>query len=179
MPKSIQSLREEHEVILRALDILNIIGNSKGIGREVIDDIKKIVEFIKNFVDNCHHEKEEKVLFNFLERKGFVEGPIQVMLYEHNELRQMINQIESKYNEPEGLKESLDSLILLLTSHIDKENSVLFPMAENMITDEEDKELYERFEGIEKEFGINRHKEYVNLVNNLYTKYSNLHSIGM
>ncbi|BFI75838.1 hypothetical protein [Sulfurisphaera ohwakuensis] len=54
MSKFIESLREDHEVILKALNVLNNV--------EAIDAIKKIVDFIKNFVDNCHHMKEKSAI---------------------------------------------------------------------------------------------------------------------
>ncbi|WP_338598570.1 hemerythrin domain-containing protein [Sulfolobus tengchongensis] len=168
MLKSIKMLKEEHEVILKALNILNTIE----VKDDTIDDIKSIIRFIKNFVDDCHHVKEEKALFYFLEQKGLAGGPIHVMVYEHNKLRDLIAQIETRYKEYDELRKSLDSLISLLAEHIDKENTVLFPMTENLITIEEDNLIYEEFERIEENFGLERHKEYVNLVNSLYTKYN-------
>ncbi len=169
MLNSIRALTDEHFAILKALEILNVID----INTDNIQDIKIIIDFMKNFVDNCHHVKEEKVLFDFLERKGMVGGPIYVMAYEHNKLRDIINRIEVKYNEPEGLREDLNNLIVLLASHIDKENNVLFPTAENLLSDDEDKIIYDKFERIEEGFGKERHKKYIELINMLYNRYAN------
>ncbi|BFI75837.1 hemerythrin domain-containing protein [Sulfurisphaera ohwakuensis] len=67
------------------------------------------------------------------------------MVYEHNELRDLITKIENEYSEPKELKKDLSYLAYLLSGHIGKENTVLFPLAENMITEEAEKELYEGF----------------------------------
>ncbi|WP_029552487.1 hemerythrin domain-containing protein [Saccharolobus solfataricus] len=169
MLNSIKTLMEEHTVILKALEILNVID----INENNMQDIKIIIDFIKNFVDNCHHVKEEKVLFDFLEHKGMVGGPIYVMVYEHNKLRDIINRIEARYNEFEELREDLNSLIVLLASHIDKENNVLFPTAESLLSDDENKVIYEKFERIEEEFGKERHERYIELIDTLYGRYIN------
>ncbi|ACP45202.1 Hemerythrin HHE cation binding domain protein [Sulfolobus islandicus Y.G.57.14] len=142
-----------------------------------MQDIKIIIDFMKNFVDNCHHVKEEKLLFDFLEHKGMVGGPIYVMAYEHNKLRDIINRIEVKYNEPKGLREDLNNLIVMLSSHIDKENNVLFPTAENLLSDDEDKIIYYKFERIEEGFGKERHRKYIELINTLYNRYTNKNQI--
>ncbi|QGA69132.1 hemerythrin domain-containing protein [Sulfolobus sp. E11-6] len=169
MLNSIKALMDEHNVILKALDVLNVIDAKM----DNIQDIKTIINFIKNFVDDCHHVKEEKVLFNFLEQKGMVGGPTYVMVYEHNKLRDLISKIEAEYSEPQNLREDLNNLIMLLASHIDKENNVLFPTAENLISDDEDKVIYNKFEKIEENFGKEKHEKYIELINELYGKYVN------
>jgi hemerythrin-like domain-containing protein len=172
MAKSLSSLRSEHEVILKALNVLNILESNK---LEVREDLLKILEFIENFVDNCHHVKEEKALFPILEEKGFPSytGPIFVMLNEHNQLRELIPKIREnlKNEEFNELEFNLASLSSILTSHIDKENSVLFPMAESLISENEDEELLEKFEEIENNFGIDRHKKYIKDIESIYRKY--------
>ncbi|MCH4814697.1 MAG: hemerythrin domain-containing protein [Saccharolobus sp.] len=169
MSSSIKTLMDEHAVILKALEILN----NMDVNKDNMQDVKIIIDFIKNFVDNCHHVKEEKVLFDFLEHKGMVGGPIYVMVYEHNKLRDIISRIEAKYEEIEELRENLNKLIVLLASHIDKENNVLFPTAENLLSDDENKAIYEKFERVEEEFGKERHEKYIELINTLYDRYIN------
>jgi len=95
------------------------------------------------------------------------------MLYEHNELRELVQKIKDSINTKRfnEVKELLDSLALVLLSHIDKEDNVSFPMSEGLISDEEDKELLEKFENIEKDFGLERHKGYVEMIDSLYRKY--------
>jgi len=170
MKRSISSLKDDHEVIKKALSLINEVT-----AKNDIQTLEKIVDFIENFVDKCHHAKEEKVLFPFLEERGIPKegGPIFVMLYEHNELRELVQKIKDSINNKRfnEVKELLDSLALVLLSHIDKEDNVLFPMSEGLISDEEDKELLEKFEGIEKDFGLERHKGYVEMIDSLYRKY--------
>ncbi|HEX7594658.1 MAG TPA: hypothetical protein VF429_10865, partial [Anaerolineae bacterium] len=53
------------------------------------------------------------------------------------------------------------SYVKLLREHIDKENSVLFPMADSALNDREQSELYDAFERIEaEEMGAGVHERY-------------------
>ncbi len=55
--------------------------------------IEMLRDFIRNFVDTCHHTKEEKHLCPMLESRGMSHdsGPIAVMLLEHTEGRRMLS----------------------------------------------------------------------------------------
>ncbi len=84
----IDELKKEHQAVLTALRILEEMA-SKGEGRvatESVQDIEQLIGFFKVFVDQCHHGKEEKLLFPALEKIGVSRegGPIGVMLSEHD-----------------------------------------------------------------------------------------------
>lgn len=64
-------------------------------------------------------------------------------------------------------------ITLLLSSHIDKENNVLFPTAENLLSDDEDKIIHDKWEDRRKGFGKEIHKKYIELINTLYNRYAN------
>jgi hemerythrin-like domain-containing protein len=56
----------------------------------------------------------------------------------------------------------------LLSSHIPKEDNVLYPMADRTLPSSEQTELLEKFEKIEKEkIGEGRHEHYLHLVSGL------------
>lgn len=88
MGKATQDLRNEHEAILFVLKIMdrmietNAAVNNAGYCRE-------LVYFLRIFADQCHHGKEENILFKALENSGVPNegGPIGVMLAEHAEGR--------------------------------------------------------------------------------------------
>jgi hemerythrin-like domain-containing protein len=56
---------------------------------ESLGDWKKALDFIRHFADECHHFKEEQVLFPAMEEHGIPKegGPIGMMLIEHEEGR--------------------------------------------------------------------------------------------
>ena len=64
-------LKEEHRVIERVLDALETAANRLTTGSPVRPGVfLQAADFIKGFVDGCHHKKEEGVLFPALEAAG-------------------------------------------------------------------------------------------------------------
>ncbi|HXG14305.1 MAG TPA: hemerythrin domain-containing protein [Candidatus Nitrosotenuis sp.] len=96
------------------------------------------LDFAKNFVDICHHGKEEDSLFPELEKRGMPThiGPIATMLMEHKQTREIAERmtLSSKEYLQSGSAEKLISDITQyiehMAKHIWKENNRLFVMAE-------------------------------------------------
>src|SRR3989344_765733 len=82
-----EQLKKEHKAIILMLEIMRVVSKRIEAGEKINDnDLKDIVEFIIVFADRCHHGKEEDLLFPAMEEAGIPkdEGPIGVMLQEHN-----------------------------------------------------------------------------------------------
>lgn len=155
-------LRKEHDAILRMLDATDKVAeqleNKKRVAAETLNGL---LEFFRTFADRCHHGKEEDLLFPLLEKKGVARegGPIGVMLTEHDQgrafVRQMVEAVEPyQGGDAEAGKrwsEAARGYVNLLHQHIDKENNVLFMMAESVLTDDEQTELAAAFEKAELE----------------------------
>lgn len=155
-------LRKEHEAILKMLDATEATAHKieKG-GNVAADTLEGLLEFLRLFADRCHHGKEEDLLFPKLGEKGFQPntGPVAVMLYEHEQgralIRRMVDAVEAFRAGNSGA--ALDwavaahSYVALLRAHIDKENNVLFVMAERVLSDREQEDLAEAFERVELE----------------------------
>jgi hypothetical protein len=107
------------------------------------------------FVDKCHHGKEENYLFKLLEQKGVpVSGcPLAVLLHEHEKGRSLLADFkltsETYIRTPsagrEALLGTLRRLIQLYPAHIWKEDYLLFPMTDKILSDSEQKELSTQF----------------------------------
>ncbi len=177
--KPTETLKHEHEVILLVL---------AGVEREAqkirktrkadVEKLNRIVDFFRNFTDRCHHGKEEKHLFVKLAERGMDKesGPIAVMLAEHEMGREKIRAIadalpKAKNGNAKAVRilcENLEAYVALLRAHIDKENNVLFPMAEQILGDEDQKQLSEAFEKLEsEEMGKGVHEKYHALAHEL------------
>lgn len=181
--KATEILKEEHKVIKRMLKILGKLCEIIEKGEKVEnEDMRKILEFIKVFADTCHHGKEEGLLFPAMESVGIPRegGPIGVMLYEHNVGRNfvkgMANGIEEleKGNEKakKEIVENARGYIELLSAHIEKEDNILYPMADMHLSEEEQNELVEKFEKLEEEvIGKGTHEAFHKLVENLEAIY--------
>jgi hemerythrin-like domain-containing protein len=138
---------EEHRLILRMIDLLekNTALMEQGIFRNwqfYLD----AVDFIRNFADRYHHAKEEDVLFVELVRNGMPEkqSPIEAMLIEHDQGRTFVRALEEAAGkalagEPGQISviaENAKSYAELLREHIDKEDNILYPLAERILPEE-------------------------------------------
>lgn len=88
-----QTLREEHRLILRALELVKMGADRLDEGRPLPDGWwEQLVEWLRTFADRSHHGKEEQHLFPALIQAGVPAdgGPIGVMLDEHAEGRVLI-----------------------------------------------------------------------------------------
>jgi hemerythrin-like domain-containing protein len=155
MGKATQDLKKEHESILHVLKILD-----KMMAAEAKEDMVKLrfynelVYFLQIFADKCHHGKEENFLFEELVQKGVGKegGPIGVMLQEHKQGREYIAQMDKSLQEKDLTKCQLLAAKYrdLLRSHIEKENNVLFVMADDLLSETAQDEMFEKFENHEE-----------------------------
>jgi hemerythrin-like domain-containing protein len=155
-------LRKEHEAIVKMLEVTEEVARRLDAGEYVAaETLADLLEFFRLFADKCHHGKEEDLLFPQLEKKGMPRagGPLAVMLAEHEQgralIRQMAQAADAYMRQPEkagpAWAEAARAYASLLRAHIDKENNILFVMAERMLTPEEQTELAEGFEKREVE----------------------------
>ncbi len=155
-------LRKEHDSILKMLDALDHTSQQMLAGNPVQrSTLQGLLEFFQLFADRCHHGKEEGLLFPLLERRGIPRdgGPIGVMLHEHNHGRELIREMEAAAAEFEQQPEvagrrwaqSAGAYSQLLRDHILKENDILFLMAEQILTPDEQTSLAADFDKAEIE----------------------------
>jgi len=143
----LDELVEEHEKILYSLRKLTALADLADAGKAPDDAFVDVVlQFIRRFADACHHAKEEEVLFPAMADKGFPsdDGPIAVMLEEHDIGRELVRKIQlarSNWDkDPQALRDfsvHCRQFIDLLSNHISKENNILFPMARQHLSDHE------------------------------------------
>ena len=137
----IKTLREEHTQILSQLDALEVAVSGSAVNKE---EVEKFLHFTENFAEP-HHKKEEDVLFPALEAKGIPRdgGPTGVMLSEHQEKRNYVKglRLALQNGDDKEMKRNGLSIVNLMRSHIDKENNILYPMAEQLLSAEDLAEL--------------------------------------
>jgi hemerythrin-like domain-containing protein len=104
-------------------------------------------DFIRDYADAWHHAKEEEHLFPALEAVGMPRdgGPIAVMLHEHVLGRSYVRKIAEHLAAATQGDDAARTMVLrytlayadLITRHIQKENGILFDMADQMLPPEE------------------------------------------
>jgi len=141
----LHTMVSEHERILdflAELDKVNQAIQKMEIYRSEKEEFEKLMHIATHLVGTePHHQREEKVLFPELEKRG-VFGPPQVMRMEHEDLRRYKKELKEVAETVEKMgfntfKERLDtiakSIILTLRDHIFKENNILYPTALGVI----------------------------------------------
>jgi len=162
MTTATEVLRREHDAILLMLDAAEALAGRLKAGEPVEPRLLEgTLEFFRLFADQCHHGKEEDLLFPKLVEKGMQRemGPIGVMLHEHEQGRALVRQMgqaaaEYQQGRPDAgahWAHAARGYAMLLREHIAKENEILFVMAERMLTAEEQRALAVEFERVELE----------------------------
>lgn len=133
----IEELKSDHQNILAHLDDLEKAINQSKISYARVEEFLSFTEIFAE----PHHQKEERVLFPALEKKGIPNegGPIGTMLLEHAAKREYLAKMREalQENNKSKLKENTQAMISLLRDHIYKEDNILYPCAQDVLTKEE------------------------------------------
>lgn len=140
---SVDVMKAEHDNILEFLKVVrSMCCQVVASGDLVTDDFRQVVDFARNYSDAQHHGKEEHFLFNEMEARL---GPVGVnlirhgMLVEHNLCRGHMFDLTTALDQYEAdpdiqtkvdIVEAANGYATLLTRHIAKENTVVYPFGE-------------------------------------------------
>jgi hemerythrin-like domain-containing protein len=159
--KAIEVLMNEHRLIERVLGSLETfateVEGGLAPGRPLVADYAR---FFRGFADAFHHGKEEDILFQRMIERGFPRetGPLAVMLHEHRLGRQHVGALV-QVGEATGplavaetalLLETAGAFVPLLRSHILKEDRILYPMSERLLTGPEMDAMETEFDAFER-----------------------------
>jgi hemerythrin-like domain-containing protein len=181
--KATQELMTEHKAVLVALKILEKVEEALAAKNEQASEhLGQLLDFLRVFVDRCHHGKEEDVLFPALEQRGMPRGggPIGVMLAEHEIGRSHVRAMSAGLDRLRNAEADALTVILenarayrdLLQAHIQKENNILFPMADRLLPDDVAASVFMQFEEIERDrVGEGKHEAYHAMLHGLKDRY--------
>lgn len=145
----IDELMAEHRVIEQVLSALEAAADQE----VAFSFYERAVDFIANFADGSHHDKEEGLLFPCLEKAGMPHdgGPIAVMLHEHDVGRSCVARLRTAISagDRNAARSAAGDYADLLRQHIAKEDGVLYPMARRILPEAEMEVLATSFEGVE------------------------------
>jgi len=164
-------LISEHKNILQAIDALLDQGAKDAkVGQISVDFYRAEIDFIRNYADRFHHAKEEDILFVELNKDSanLHCNPTEQMLYEHDLGRQHIKELEAGLNENRLAKvlTGARSYCALLKDHIYKEDNILYPLADEALSDKIKDEMLAKFEKIGKKYA-EANKKYKLFLNGL------------
>jgi len=167
----IHSLKHDHRVIERALRALDGICLRIQWGERVpLTALSQAVDFISNYADCYHHGKEEAYLFPALQRRGIAHegGPLGVMESQHEIERELTDKMVSALDgyrdlDPEAAQQFSEAARKYtdhMIGHMEREDSILFRIADEMLEDEDKQEISEAFTRVRLEFGVETLEKY-------------------
>lgn len=174
--RATQKLMEEHRLIERAIAALE----KAALRLEAGDELRpaffiNAALFIRKYADGCHHHKEEDLLFAAMQEAGMPAdgGPLGVMLSEHVQGREFTAAMQAAAEAWEKGDQNAKWVVAhnalgyarLLVYHIQREDKILYPMADKAIQGERLDELEAAFDQAgaeEADAGI--HEKYIALV---------------
>lgn len=168
MQKATDALENEHKVIQKAVATMAQLAEQLEMRHPLKADIlRDLIEFMRVFSGQCHEAKEESYFFPYLESKGVPSSgcPLAALRSEHDKARQLMEHLNSAttsyINDPEEgrltLIQVLQSLVTLYPAHIWKEDYLLFPLADKILSQQDHDSLLEQFGMAERDLGTDAH----------------------
>ena len=160
-------LKQDHEVTERVFAAMEArFAAATGPSR---DQVGLLVEYL-GYVDQCHNQKEELHLFPRLEQKGMPRhgGPLGVMLQEHERAREIIARLvplatayaAGNTGTLAELRAAFGEYATLCKDHFWKENDILYPMAQRLLSEAEAAEVVAGIEEVEAGLGAGTRARY-------------------
>ena len=147
----------EHQLILKYLDLMeryvefSQTNDNKDLFLQKAQDF---ISFVQIFTDTYHHAKEEDVLFKYLQAPGVLShcNPLPVMLSDHEQGRVYTQNMKDALanNDLKTLCDNACAYSQTLKQHIFKEDNILYPMAENGLSDDDKIALGNEYRQIEE-----------------------------
>ena len=156
--KATEILKKEHKNILKVITALrkecNAIEDKKKKFNKIF--FIKVIDFIRNYADKFHHAKEEDILFKELKKEEIQLhcDPIQQMLYEHEQGRSFVKgmfEAVQENNKDKAIHNARE-YIFLLEEHINKEDNVLYPMADDVLPKKDQDYILKEFKKVKEKY---------------------------
>lgn len=159
-----QVMEAEHRLIETVVKALGrvAVGLEEG-QRADVAMLATALEFFRVYADELHHGKEEKLYFPMLVKRGVPpEGcPIGGLNHEHEKgralVRKLAEQVAAHSQGDAGaegdLVVTLRGIVNLYQDHIWKEDAMVFPMADKVLTEADQAELGEKFAEVDRAIG--------------------------
>lgn len=175
MQRAAEILEQEHRLIQKAVAVMSLVADELEGGNLVDSEIlNQLIQFMRVFGDQCHHGKEEKYLFPLLESKGVPANgcPLAALAGDHRKGRILLDQFEMASAAYRSNAESakpdliiaLRELTELYPGHIWKEEYLLFPMANKILSSADQENLRVSFETVESTIGLDVHHAFESMI---------------
>lgn len=128
-----------------------------------VEKLRNVVEFLRVYADQRHHQREEALFFPILVKRGVpAQGcPIGGLNHEHEKGRALVSALNEQINiyelhrpgTDQALRQTLQEIVKLYRHHLWMEDAMVFPMAEKLISEDENRELMIQFADLDRAIG--------------------------
>ena len=164
-----EMLEAEHRFIAKVVSAAGLLADKLEAGQPVEAQVfQNVVEFMRIYADKCHHGKEEDLLFPLLAERGVpLRGcPVDALLREHAMGRALVTGLAEAAEawhkgDPlgrENLIKNLRGITELYPNHIWKEDYLLFPMSNKVLSADDQQKLALEFDRVEEAVGREVHQ---------------------
>jgi CBS domain-containing protein len=154
MAKSCEQLRREHELIARVVAGLDALTRRRRDGADVPTlPVAGAVDFFAGFVARCHDVKEDEALFPMLVARGAANGLVEALRQDHAEGDRLLGALRpfSSRQRVDGEAWTLLQRYLdLLRRHLASEDLDLLPLADRVLSPEDDASVERGFREVEE-----------------------------
>jgi hemerythrin-like domain-containing protein len=160
-----EALEREHRFIEKVVKACYVTVEEIRGGAAIDPDLlRQIVDFMRVYADQCHHGKEEALLFPALNEKGVPSTgcPISALSAEHIQGRRLVKGLADaadllRGGDPkagDAILENLKGITGLYPNHIWKEDYLLFPMTLKVMNADDLSGLGVKFETVDRSIGM-------------------------
>ncbi|MDT8068123.1 MAG: hemerythrin domain-containing protein [Terriglobia bacterium] len=178
MTNAMETLEREHRTIEKVLAVMARVQEQLDLKHDINAEIlRDLLQFMRIFCDQYHQAREEGYLFPLLEERGIPATgcPIAVLKSEHGKILRLVNELSEStaayladgHSGRSNLKEALHNLMSFFPEHIWKEDYLLFPMAEKVLSPSDQEILLRQFALAELDLGGRINEEFEALAENL------------
>jgi hemerythrin-like domain-containing protein len=125
--------------------------------------LRSVVEFLRVYADQRHHQREEAMFFPILVKRGVPpQGcPIGGLNNDHQKGRVLVASFKEKVafyeqqlpGSDQALRQALEEIVKLYRHHLWMEDAMVFPMAEKLISEDDNRELMVKFTDLDRTIG--------------------------
>ena len=161
----IDQLVEEHRVIMNVIDAMSVMAAALLDGKAIEPPmLLSTVIFMKTYAGKCHQGKEEGYLFPLLQTRGVStnECSVRVLLREHQAEQKLIGSL-MEATQAYAAKNSRETRTTLAgvfqqvinhyPAHVRKEAYFVFPLANKVLSDEDNQNLLQGFAIVDTAIG--------------------------
>ncbi len=179
MSKALQIISNEHRSMWQVTVLLEELCTqcADSVAKPDVELFEEILEYIEQYIERLHQPKEEAYLYRAVaERTDEGAAMIEQFRREHAQSPEIVAELRSQLHHlmkhfPEGREKfqaDLQAYILLLRTHIKREEAELFPLARKVLSDVDWDEIDTAFaDGHDPQFGDESRAEFRNLLSRI------------